>query len=140
MRMYLTIRFNKPIPTDIAYPSPGGFEVETRDGRTYQFDFCESEAGIVDGRPDTVEYTLRDEDTAAFPEVEELRHRLGDIVKLNECYVDTECYDEGTGIRPVEILELVLSVTAHRDGDDEAHPEPRRRRHRLRDADSPPGH
>lgn len=85
MRMYLTIRFNKPIPTDIAYPSPGGFEVETGDGRTYRFDFCESEAGIVDGKPDTVSYTLRDEDAAAFPEVEELKHRLQLQGPLNRC-------------------------------------------------------
>lgn len=57
MKMFLTIRFNKPIPTDVAYPSPGGFEVETNDGVAYQFDFCETEAGIVDGKPDTVDYT-----------------------------------------------------------------------------------
>ena len=113
MKMFLTIRFNKPIPTNVAYPSPGGFEVETNDGVAYQFDFCETEAGIVDGKPDTVAYTLRDEDAAAFPEIEELRHRLGDIVKLTECYVDTECYDDDADIYPVEIVELGLSVTVN---------------------------
>lgn len=110
MRLFLAVKFNKYLPDDKAFPTVGGFEVETKDGKTYAFDFHESTAWL-NNHKNIVCYSLKDEDISAFPEIEELRTRLADITKIIECYVDTECYGDDPTILPVRLLTFCLENT-----------------------------
>lgn len=111
MKLYLAVKFNKNLPDDETLPSAGGFEVETKDGKSYEFDFFHSDVWVDNDDENTVFYCLKDEDTDTFPEIEEMRHHLADITKIKQCYIDTECYDDDTDIRPVKLLGFCLETT-----------------------------
>lgn len=106
MRLYMTMRFDKPIGWDNYIITVGGFEVRTKDGKNYQFDFTDS-TGYLNEEDETVmTFELRDEDYVAFPEISELRSHLIDTIELVECYVDIEGEPELT---PVELLDFVIA-------------------------------
>lgn len=108
MRAYISILCNRPLTENEGYPSIGGFEVLLNTGETIAFDFTDSYL-TADGP--VMNWELRNLDIAAFPESIKLRKHLADIVKIKECYVDTEACDVINGVcfAPVQILAFKLS-------------------------------
>lgn len=113
MRASLSILFNKPMSQYQGIPSPGGYEVQTKDGKFYGFDFHESCGGIDPKNPHIITWCLKDEDIETFPEIVELRHKMTDITKITEFYLDMEGITENLNPdqypMPVAILEFQLS-------------------------------
>lgn len=107
MRAYLSVMFDRPVVSGRHYISPGGYEVRTKDGKTYQFDFNESNGGIDDKNPAILHFELRDEDDDTFPLIQELRHHIHEVTEFTECYMYTGEPDEEE-IYPVRILEFVI--------------------------------
>lgn len=111
MRLYIAVKFDSNMADQEILPSPGGFEVTTKNGKSYEFDFYDSEGWVDNKDPNTVCYCLRDEDLSAFPEIEEMREHLGEITKINECYMDTECYEDDFNPKPVKLIEFCIEST-----------------------------
>lgn len=117
MRMYLSVRFDRPMDGYAQIPSPGGYEVRTNDGKTYGFDFNESEGWIDDDDPCTVCWRLRDEDTLSFPEIEELRRKLPNIAEITDCHLDMEGMETDDVPVAVELRELTIEGVVSEDCD-----------------------
>lgn len=117
MRMYLSVRFDRPMDGYAQIPSPGGYEVRTNDGKTYGFDFNESEGWIDNDDPCTVCWRLRDEDTLSFPEIEELRRKLPSIVEITDCHLDMEGMETDDVPVAMELRELIIEGVVSEDCD-----------------------
>lgn len=117
MRMYLSVCFDRPMDGYEQIPSPGGYEVRTKDGKTYGFDFNESEGWVGENDPCTVHWRLRDEDTRSFPEIEELRRKLPSIVEITECYLDMEGMETDDVPVAVELREFIIESVVSKDDD-----------------------
>lgn len=111
MRLYIAVKFDSDMYEQDILPSPGGFEVTTKSGKSYEFDFYDSDGWVDREDPNTVCYCLRDEDISAFPEIEKMRKHLGEITKINECYIDTECYEDSFNPKPVKLVEFCIEST-----------------------------
>lgn len=109
MRAYLRIQFDRPI-TEEHIITPGGYEV-VAGGRSYQFDFCSTNWGVDPKAPDTATFYLREEDTESFPEIQELKQHLSEIIRIEECYVHTG-EAEDPGILPVKLLDFVIETAS----------------------------
>lgn len=110
MEAHLHLKMDRPIDKKLHYISPGGYEFETMDGKTYGMDFTLSE-GCVDVKDSSiVEFTLKDPDYEFFPEIAELRNRLEDIVRIVEFYIYTGEAGEPE-IRPEKILKFQIIDT-----------------------------
>lgn len=109
MRLYLSILFDRAIDISKGCPSPGGYEVRTKDGKVYGFDFNESCGGPSTTQPCVIEWTMCDEDTTTFPEIKELRTKLQDVEAITECYIDLESYDNPEDApKPLVILNFTI--------------------------------
>lgn len=107
MRAELSIKMDRPIIPMRHYICPGGYEVETNDGKTYRFDFLASEGYVNQNDNTIIDFFLYHSDTDSFPEMAELENHLNEIVKIVECFVYTGEYDDPE-IKPVEILHFSI--------------------------------
>lgn len=104
IKQFLDIKFNRPIDKDNDFISPGGYEIELKDGRTIRFDFLDYEGYIDPEDPSVLHIIHSNLDVAVFPESKDLLNVKHDGVKrIIECYIYTGELDE-TRIRPVKIL------------------------------------
>lgn len=107
MEAYLRLKMDRPINKKLHYISPGGYEFETADGKTYGMDFTLSEGCIDTINSSIVEFTLKHADYETFPEIAELRNKLKDIVRIVEFYIYTG-EDGEPEIRPEKILNFQI--------------------------------
>ena len=94
-RLYGRVKFNRPL-TENEHPSFGGFEFTTKDGKTLNFDFQDSESGQMAHDPSIVEFELRNPDLVSFPDIPKFTlDDFKNISKVEEFYVDLEdCKDD----------------------------------------------
>lgn len=104
LRLYLDLKFDRPVGPNL-FPSVGGFEVVLNTNRTIGFDFMQTEYTMDDNDPSITHVTCLYPDTESFPDMDTLEANLHNIVKLTECYIDTEAY----GIDEAPNLEQILS-------------------------------
>lgn len=93
-RLYGEVKFNRPLKDD-EHPSFGGFEFITKDGKSLNFDFMDSESGKMNDDPSIVEFTLKNPDTSSFPDIPQ--YTLNDfrnVDKIEDFYVDLEDCDD----------------------------------------------
>lgn len=107
MKAYLTLEFDRPIIKDKHCISPGGYEIRVKDGTLYPFDFCEYYGFIDDKDSTTINFELRNEDEDSFPDIQNLKEHIHEIVEFTECSVYTGETDEEE-LRPVKIREFII--------------------------------
>lgn len=113
-RLYVSILFDKPVyeNKDNAYPSVGGFEITTKENKTFCFDFHRSEMYLNSDGPRVVLWDLTDADIDSFPEIQEMINELPNVQDITECYVDLESYEDVKNVpHPVKIEEFVIEVS-----------------------------
>lgn len=104
IKQFLDIKFDRPIDKDNDFISPGGYEIELKDGRTIRFDFLDYEGYVDDEDPSVLHIIHSNLDIDVFPESKDLLNvKAEDIKCIIECYIYTGELDE-TRIRPVKIL------------------------------------
>lgn len=106
MKAFMRIQMDRPFDPNKHYFSPGGYQVKTKDGKTYGFDFNETNWG-VEKEPNIITATVRDEDYDTFPEITELREKLHTVVEIIDFYIYTGEADDPE-INPVKILEFAI--------------------------------
>lgn len=107
LRLYLDLKFDRPVGPNL-FPSVGGFEVVLNNNTTIGFDFMQTEYTMDNNDPRITHVTCLYPDTESFPDMDKLEANLHNIVKLTECYIDTEAYglDEAPNLK--QILSFVL--------------------------------
>lgn len=108
MRLYLSIFFDRDMSKYNVAPSPGGYEVRTTDGKTYGFDFHETDGWVDTENPKIMHWRCKDEDIDSFPEIEELRHKLTTIESIEDCYIDMEAFEDDDCPKPLKILHFSI--------------------------------
>ena len=109
MKAYISFKMSKPIDKDLHYLSPGGYEVTTKDGKSYQFDFNECYGYIDKNDKSIVEFELRNEDYDTFPDIEEMLNHIHEIEKFDECYLYIEDnLKDDEKLKLLKILEFRL--------------------------------
>lgn len=105
MRLYSTLKMNKPIDNDKILISPGGYEM-TFGGRDMQFDFEYSGGNIDDDDKSIIHFEQRKLDISSFPDAKALDNIdfLQTLEKIKDFYVDIEGPDDLN-------LESIISVS-----------------------------
>ena len=111
MRLYISILFDRNMSKFDVTPSPGGYEVCTSNGRTYGFDFDDTDGYVDTDNPKLMHWRCKDEDTKTFPEIEELRHKLTTIEGITDCCIDMEAFEGDDWPRPLAIKAFVIQNT-----------------------------
>lgn len=111
MKAYVTVLFNRALCKGEGFPSIGKFNVQLKDGRSFSFDFQESLL-YLDGAFFSWELKSLD---PSFDNLDEFRKHIVEIVKINECYIDTEdcnITEEGkkinTPLIPLSLQEFTI--------------------------------
>lgn len=111
MKAYVSVLFNRALCKGEGFPSIGEFNVQLKDGRSFSFDFQESLL-YLDGAFFSWELKSLD---PSFDNLDEFRKHIAEIVKINECYIDTEdcnITEEGkkinTPLIPLSLQEFTI--------------------------------
>ena len=115
LRLYQTIRFNRPIDPETDYISPGGYTLRMRceDGseKSLEMDFYESEGGMDDKNRCLARFMQKD---LMFDEYLELQtiteYMLRHIEKVEEWYIYTGEPGE-SDLKPVAIEGAYFEIT-----------------------------
>lgn len=107
MRVYFKIKMDRSCDPNKHYISPGGYEVRLGNGTCYQFDFNESFGGRSEEDDSILEFELRDEDIASFPNISELKEHLSEIVAMTEFFIYTGEHNDSE-INPVKLISFEL--------------------------------
>ena len=109
MEQYLEIKFRRGINPIDDFISPGGYEVEFKDGKRIRFDFTDYRGSIDENDNTVLKITHSGLDLDSFPDASELFDRdVKDIVKIIECFVYTGELEK-TKIKPVKILSWSIN-------------------------------
>lgn len=89
VEMELQVKFNRNIDLDKDYITPGGYEM-VMNGRTVEFDFCNSYSAVHMDDSTIGIFHLENMDVFSFPELKKIRLKdLKNVTSINECYVYT---------------------------------------------------
>lgn len=108
IEMELQVKFNRPVDLEKDYIVPGGYEM-TMNGKTVNFDFCNSSSGISNEDSSAVIFSVSGMDYASFPELKELGlNDLKNISSIGECFVYTG--EPGESDLEVELIKSILFI------------------------------
>ena len=99
------VKFDRPI-NDKHYIVPGGYEIETSDGKTLGFDFERFDAFIDDEDPCVLHFEQQKLDILTFPQAAHLEEALLKLKRFSEFFVYTGEPNEDEEIRPVKVLDI----------------------------------
>ena len=110
IRQYLDVKFDKPIDKERDFISPGGYEIELKDGRRIRYDFMDYK-GYIDTNDRSILHIIHSNlDIDSFPESKALLDiKSEDISKIIECYIYTGESDENR-IKPIKILDWWIKL------------------------------
>ena len=87
--MELQVKFNRPVDLEEDYIVPGGYEMNMN-GKTVQFDFINTSAGISNEDASVVIFSVGGMDSDSFPEMKKIKvNDLRKVHSINECTVYT---------------------------------------------------
>lgn len=109
MKLYMKVKFNRPVNKENETVSFGSFTVMVR-GIPLRFDFMDTEITVSRTDPSIVEYKGWNSDTESFPEAALLEDYIGDITALEECLADFEIMPGSKPLSVIRVLDFVLEV------------------------------
>lgn len=116
LRLYQSLKFNKPVTKDKVNISPGGYELVFRNTggkeKSVRFDFEDYEGYIDDKDPTLVHCMQKNPDYCTYPGMKKItKPMLSNIVSIEEWYIDLETVDPNEEeYRLVEITEANFVV------------------------------
>lgn len=90
MEAILTLEMDRPIDVNKHCILPQGYEVETKDGNVYMFDFLTSYGFRDRENPAVIQFELYSPDYESFPDTHKLRKEIQNIVRIRDCCLDIE--------------------------------------------------
>lgn len=112
IRMYASIRMDRPIDPEKHYISPGGYELIFDNDKSIQFDFNDYEGAVRKEDPTILDFIMRNLDEDSYESAKLLETHLinHSIKKIEEFYVYTgedDCLEE---INPVSIEDIAFEI------------------------------
>ena len=104
MEAIIKVEMDRPIDVKKHCILPQGYEVETKDGKVYMFDFLTSYGFCDRENPAVIRFELYFPDYESFPDTHTLRKEIQNIVRIRDCCLDTEDIE----IQPKKLLEFQI--------------------------------
>ena len=117
LRLYQTIKFNRPIDKEGDSISPGSYTMVFRDGeqkKTIQFDFYDCEWGVDEKDPTCINCLQKNLDLVTFPEAENITEdMLRNVEEIVDWYISIESRgsaDHSSNLVPVSVIDCGFEV------------------------------
>lgn len=120
-KMVFDVKYDGKIQTGNDYTMPGGYQLQSNDGKIYPFDFYQSASYSVGNCDDTMHYECSDLMIEEFPESENLPDDIFDTGKFLEFFIymdkiQNDDNDDAELINPIEVKGLTIEY-ANEAGD-----------------------